>query len=205
MTIPTFPSLIGLGFPIVRTPTWRSIKQEAISGKETRLQLWSYPRYKYEIAVDYLGSGSAGQNQDWQTLLGFFNGVAGSALPFHWLDANDNAAAAQGLGTGNGTATQFNFVRALGGFSEPVQDVLSVSQVTVAGTPTTAYSLLADPNWGLVYGLQFASAPAAGAAVAASFTYAWPCRFDQDMAQLENFMANFWQLKKISFETMKVL
>ena len=77
MTVPTFPSLIGLSFPVQRTPTWRSIKQEAISGKETRLQMWTYPRYKYEISIDYLGSGAAGQNQDWQALLGFFNSVAG--------------------------------------------------------------------------------------------------------------------------------
>jgi uncharacterized protein (TIGR02217 family) len=205
MTVPAFPSLLGLSFPVTRTPTWRSIKQEAISGKETRLQMWSYPRYKYEITVDYLGSGVAGQNQDWQTLIGFFNSVAGSALPFHWADANDNAVVNQGLGTGNGTQTNFNFVRALGGFTEPLQDVDAVSQVKVAGVPTTSYSLLTDPNWGLVYGLQFTAAPANGAAIVASFTYNWPCRFDEDSAQLENFMANFWQLKKISFETMKVL
>lgn len=205
MTIPTFPSLIGLSFPVQRTPTWRSIKQEAISGKETRLQMWTYPRYKYEISIDYLGSGTAGQNQDWQALLGFFNSVAGSALPFHWLDANDNQATSQPLGTGNGATTSFNFVRSLGGFAEPVQDVATVSQVTVAGTPTTAYTLLTDPNWGFVYGLQFTTAPASGAAIAASFTYHWPCRFDEDTAQLESFMANFWLLKKISFETMKVL
>lgn len=205
MTLPTFPSLIGLTYPVTRAPTWRSIKQEAISGKETRLQLWTCPRYRYEIAVDYLGSGAAGQNQDWQTLMGFFNSVAGSALPFHWTDANDGLAANQLLGTGNGAQTVFNFVRALGGFTEPVQDVAAVSQITVAGTPTTAYTLLTDPNWGLTYALQFATPPASGAAVAASFTYNWACRFDEDSAPLENFMANFWQLRKITFETMKVL
>ena len=57
----------------------------------------------------------------------------------------------------------------------------------------------------LVYAVAFASAPASGVAVSWSGAYGWPCRFDEDSAQLSNFMFNFWELKKISFETVKVL
>lgn len=218
MAVPTFPSLVGLSFPVLRKPTWRGIRQSAISGKDYRLQLWTYPRYQYEATFDYLGVGAAGQSQDWQTLEAFFNSVAGDALPFLWVDPYDKAVTAQGLGAGTGTQTQFNFVRALGGFAMPVQAVTSVTQVTVAGTPTTSYTLLTDPNWGLTYGLQFASAPASGAAIAWTGTYAWPCRFEDSSSgdigtsgakdttlDLSNFMANFWELKKVDFATMKVL
>ncbi len=206
MAIATFPTLVGLTYPVTRTPTWRSIKQESISGKESRLQLWTYARYKYEIAVSYLGSGV--QNQDWQTLVGFFNGVAGSALPFHWTDPNDGAVTNQTLGIGNGTQTTFIFLRALGGFAEPIQDVTPASvEIFVNGVlqSTSAYALLTDPNFGLTYAVAFTTAPASGAAVSASFSYTWPCRFDDDTAAFENFMFNFWQLKKLSFETIKVL
>jgi len=206
VAIPSFPGLLGLAFPVGRAPNWRTIKQEAISGKETRLQLWTYPRYKYEIPVAYLGANQ--QNQDWQTLSGFFNGVGGAALPWHWNDPYDKAVTNQALGNGNGVQTIFGFVRALGGFAEPVQDV-TPSSVTIslngAAQSPSSYTLLADPNWGLVYAVAFASAPASGVAVSWSGAYQWPCRFDEDSAQLSNVMFNFWELKKISFETVKVL
>jgi uncharacterized protein (TIGR02217 family) len=207
--IPTFPSLIGLTYPVGRAPVWRTIKQAAISGKDTRVQLWTAPRYKYEISLSYLGSGAAGQNQDWQTLMGFWNGVAGDALPFHWTDPYDNTVANQPLGTGDGATTIFNFVRTLGGFVEPVQDVAAVTSVKVGGTATTAYTLLTDPNWGFTYALQFATAPASGAALTWSGSYNWPCRFEtgdrDNTLDLANLMFQFWELRKVGFATMKVV
>lgn len=204
MAVPIFPTLVGLDFPVARAPAWSTIKQAAISGKEYRVQLWTYPRYKYEISLSYLGSGDAGQNQDWQTLSGFFSSVAGAALPFLWADPYDNAVADQSLGQGDGTTKAFLFLRALGGFVEPVQAVSTVTTVKVNGSATTAYTLLADPNFGLTYGLQFTTAPGAGQSVTWSGSYAWPCRFDDDTAELSNFMFQFWELKKITFESVKV-
>jgi uncharacterized protein (TIGR02217 family) len=205
VTVAPFPALAGLAFPVGRAPTWRTIKQEAISGKEYRVQLWTYPRYKYEVPVSYLGSGAAGQNQDWQTLSGFFNAVAGAALPFLWTDPYDQDVTDQSLSTGDGTTRIFNFLRTLGGFIEPCQAVQTIATVKVAGTPTAAYTLLTDPNFGLTYGLQFAAAPTSGQSITWTGTYAWPCRFDADSAELSNFAFTFWELKKISFETVKVL
>jgi uncharacterized protein (TIGR02217 family) len=205
MTIPTFPTLIGFMDPWNRSPTWKTIKQEAISGKEYRVQLWTYPRYKYEIGVDYLGSGAAGQNQDWQTFMGFFNSVAGAGLPFHWSDPVDNSVTTQAMGTGNGTQTQFNFVRSLGGFTEPVQDVQTITGIYLNGTATSSYGVLTDPNWGLTYGVQFSAAPSNGVTITWTGTYDWACRFDEDNADLSHLMHQFWEMKKITFESMKVL
>ena len=206
MTIPTFPALTGQFFAN-RSPMMRTIKQEAISGKETRLQLWTYPRWKWMLSFDYLGSGS--QNTDWQTLNALFNLLGGSALPFHWHDLIDNTATAQSIGTGDGVTTQFNFVRtmtgAAGNFTEPTQDVQSITQVTNNGTPTSAYTLITDPNWGLTYAINFNSAPASGHALAASFTYDWPCRLDEDTEDFEQFYKSFWMLSKMSFTSMKVV
>ena len=126
MTIPTFPTLVGLEWPVTKQPYWDTLIQKPISGKETRLQLWTYPRYQYTLSFSVLGSGAqvAGTtNTDWNTLIGFFNQVGGAALPFHFYDANDNSVTAQSLGEGNGTTTTFNFIRSLGGFIEPIQDV----------------------------------------------------------------------------------
>ena len=206
MAIPTFPTLVGLTWPVKRGPQWLSIKQEPISGIDTVLQLYTYPRWQWELSFSYLGSG--GGNTDWQTLVGFFNKVAGSALPFHFTDAIDNSATGQALGTGNGTQTQFNFVRPLGGFVEPIQDATQ-SSVTVYnnGTPVSgsAYTFLTDPNWGFTYGIQFNSAPANTHVITADFTYNWPCRFTADLADFDNFMFNFWELKQLTLKQIKTI
>ena len=208
MTIPTFPTLIGDAWPSPRTPMWSTIKQQSISGKKTRLQLWTYPLWTWVKSFEYLGS-AAGQNTDWQTLVAFYNQVAGAALPFHYNDPLDNAVTLQSIGTGDGVTTQFNFVRTMvgasGNFTEPIQDVTAVSQVTNAGTPTAAYTLITDPNWGLTYAINFNTAPTSGHALAASFTYNWPCQFNDDSAEFTQFLHNFWSLSKLSFQSMKVV
>jgi uncharacterized protein (TIGR02217 family) len=205
MTALTFPSLVGLEFPVLKSPIWSTIENESISGKTTRISLYTYPKYRISLSFSYLGSGIAGQNQDYQTLIGFYNRCGGKAKPFRWTDPYDNTATAQSLGIGDGATTQFLLVRTLGGFVEPAQDVSAISQVTVAGTPTAAYTQVQDPNFGLVYAINFNSPPANGAAIAASFTYNWPCRFDDDSVEFSNDMQLFWSLRKLSFTTLKVV
>jgi hypothetical protein len=80
--------------------------------------------------------------------------------------------------------------------------VNAVSQVTVAGTPTSAYTLSQAGAYGKDT-ITFTSAPALGAAIKASFTFYWPCRFMQDDPEFSNFALNFWALRKISFITCK--
>jgi len=129
-TIPTFPTLKGLAWPVGRAPLQSTLKQKAISGKETRLQLYSFGLYKYELTFSYLGSGA--QNQDWQLLMSFFQLVAGAALPFHFNDVYDNAIAGQVLGTGDGATRSFNFARTLSLITEPAQDVTADATILSA-------------------------------------------------------------------------
>jgi hypothetical protein len=161
MTIPVFPALSVRGWPFKRTPMWRNLKQESISGQETRQQLWTYPRWRYELTYDLLRSSAAAQ--EWQAIVGLFNQVGGSAGVFAFTDPMDNTAALQSFGVGDGATTVFQLVRALGGFVEPVflptaatlfrSDLLGSTQMyptprtnyvrnprfegTVAGTPGT--------------------------------------------------------------------
>ena len=206
--IPTFPSLQGLAWPVGRAPIHSTLKQQAISGKETRLQLYTFALYRYSLTFSYLGSGSA--NQDWQVLLSFFRSVAGAALPFHFNDLYDNQVAGQLLGYGDAATRTFNFQRTLGTITEPTQDVTQSSvAVRVSGVtiPSSNYTFQTDPNWGFAYGVLFnaGNAPAASAPVTADFQYNWPCRFDEDSAEFSSFMLNFWELKKLTFTTMKVI
>jgi uncharacterized protein (TIGR02217 family) len=212
MTIPTFPTFIGIEWPVGRQPLWDTLLQKPISGKETRLQLWTAPRYQYTASFSILGSNGASvsgtTNSDWNTLLGFFNQVGGSALPFHFYDNTDNAVTTQLLGTGDGTTTQFNLVRTLGNFVEPIQDgtqsgfLLYNNGSLVSGSN---YTFVTDPQWGFTYAVNFNTAPASGHSITATFNYNWPCRFDDDKLAFSQFMLNYHELKKCTFTTMKVV
>ena len=205
MSIPTFPPLPGLAYPVKRSPLFKTVTQEAVSGKDYRLSFWTYPRYKFEVMHDVLRSGAS--FEEWQAFEGFFKQCAGAALPFHWFDVNDNAISGQQIAIGDGVTKQFNFTRSLGNYVEPIQDVTASSVlIFVNGAQvTTGWSLVTDPEWGLVYAVTFATAPAAEAAISASFGFNWPCRFDADQADLSNFMSGYFSLDKISFTTVKVM
>jgi uncharacterized protein (TIGR02217 family) len=117
MTIPTFPTLIGLSEVVKRSPKWSTMRQESVSGRRTDLQLWSYPRYDYELTYNFLrGDASA----EFQTLVGFYNQVKSGSGLFAFTDPQDFSVTNQVLGTGDGATTHFQLVRTWGGFTEPV-------------------------------------------------------------------------------------
>lgn len=215
MTILSFPqSLIGIAFPVERDPNWSTFIQEMINGKTTRIQLYTYPRYKYTVPFSYLGANSYAATQtDWQQLQAFYNQVAGPVVPWHWNDPYDNSVTTQSIGTGDGTTTVFNFVRTLaaGSYSstEPTQDVTATNlKIYVNGvlqTITTDYTLVTDPNWGFIYAVQFVTAPANGYSITWTGNYQWPCQFDEDSIPFSNFAYGFWESKEVKFTTMKVV
>ena len=119
MTLPQFPTLPGIEFPVKRTTRWSSLRHAAISGRETYQPLWQYPVRDYEVSFALLRADKA--HQEYQQLVGFWNAVmATPGGAFTWSDPQDHAVVNQPTGTGDGSTTSFQLVRALGGFSEPV-------------------------------------------------------------------------------------
>lgn len=124
MAVPTFPALPGQDIKITRAPTMRSLRQKAISGRETFQPQWQYPLWKYELSFNLLtaaASSAWGGSEEFQTLAGFWNQVM--ATPgglFQYSDPNDCAVAGQFVASGDGETTSFQLVRTLGGFTEPV-------------------------------------------------------------------------------------
>ena len=171
MTVPVFPNLSVRGWPIKRTPIWKNLPFESIGGQRTSVQLWSYPRWRYELTYDVLRSISGAQ--EWQAIVGLFNQVGGDAVPFSFTDPSDNTTPLQSFGVGDGATTVFQLVRTLGGFVEPVllptsatlfrSDLLGSTQMyptprtnavrnpraegAVAGTPGTI-----PTDWGISVG-----------------------------------------------------
>jgi uncharacterized protein (TIGR02217 family) len=176
---------------------FRTIVQEAVSGKETRVALWSSPRYRWELAYDLLRDNAL---NELKTLEGFFLQRQGSFDPFLYADPDDGQAVGQGLGTGTGAVTAFQLVRGFGGFVEPVSAPSVVSAVYLNGVAQAPASYGVNAATGV---LTFNAAPGAGVAVSADFTYFWRVRFVEDAAEFEKFALQLWQLRKLAFVSVK--
>lgn len=194
MTTPTFPTFKGLSWPVGRAPKWNTLVQEPVSGKKTKLQLWSYPPYQFTLTFDYLSAA------DYATMEGFFNSVGGGAQMFQFKDINDFSVAAQGFGVGDGATTTFQLVRSFGGFAMPIFAPTGSISIFNNGTLVggSNYSINAT---GLV---TFVSAPAAGHTLTWTGNFNWLVQFDDDTMSFSEFMATFWELKKTSFTSVKL-
>ncbi len=203
MTTPlSFPTLPGQGWSVHKTPSFATIVAGHVSGREVRDALYQNPIWRFELSFDGLASDSLSYPglgaQSLQGLMGLFLQCQGQFGTFLYTDPTDNSVTSQSFATGDGSTTTFTFARALGGFLEPVGWVTSVSQVTVGGVAQSTGWSLTTPN-----SLVFATAPASGALIGASFAYAFQCRFDDDAADFEQFMQNLWALQSLKFRSVR--
>ena len=201
-TPPLFPALPGQGWSVRKKPTFATIVASHVSWREVRDALYVDPLWQFELTFDGLASDAASYPglgaESLQALMGLFLQCQGQWGTFLYVDPSDNFVSGQALGVGDGATTSFPLARALGGFLEPVGWATSVSLVTVAGAAQSSGWTLTAPN-----SLVFATAPASGAAIAASFAYAFVCRFDDDAAEFEQAMQNLWRLDSLKFRSVR--
>ncbi|HKT18014.1 MAG TPA: DUF2460 domain-containing protein [Stellaceae bacterium] len=206
MSSAVFPSLAGLGWTVTRSEIWKTRTQESISGKETRIADWSYPRHLWALSYDFLRQGdfAGAAYGEFAALAGFFNLRQGALDSFLYADPDDNRASSQEIATGDGATTSFQLVRGFGGYAEPVLAPNVVSAVYLNGVAQSAGAYTVN-LWGaaLPGTLVFNAPPGAGVAITADFTFYFPCRFAADQLDFEKFMAALYQLKKIEFVSLK--
>jgi uncharacterized protein (TIGR02217 family) len=224
MSTQVFPTLAGLGWSVKRTPHWKTRVPESISGKRTLVADWSYPRYSWELTFDFLRQAGPNQQaasfqgQAWQEfaeLAGFFNLRQGRGDSFLFTDQDDNTVSGQQVATGDGSTTQFQMLAGFGGFIMPILAPNATTDVSVNGvtqTPGSAYNVTL---WGGAFELgggastlppgtlNFATAPASGLAITASFSYYFPCQFDEDSLDFEKFMGALYNAKSVKFSSLK--
>ena len=196
MSNAVFPTLPGLAFPVEKTAMWSTRVQTGVSGKETRLNLWSYPIWKYSLPFEMLRSDSV--NAELQSLAGFYNARQGSYDTWLFDDPDDDTATLQNFGVGDGSTRSFQLKRSYGGFSEPVGATNVMTQVRVNAVATGAYTVNASTGI-----LTFTTAPGAGLALDWSGTYYWRCRFDGDEFNVSKFVSQIWDAKAVKFMSVK--
>jgi uncharacterized protein (TIGR02217 family) len=172
MSTAVFPTLSGLGWDVVRTPIWSTQVQTNVSGKESAVGYWSYPRWQWELTYNYLRCGPINGTtySEFQSLVGFYNARRGRMDSFLYQDADDNAVTGQQIGVGNGS-TVFQLARSFGGFAEPIFAPLLVSNIYVNGVNKAGHWTVS--NWGSATPgvVTLDAAPAAGQPVTADFSY----------------------------------
>lgn len=207
MSTAMFPTLPGLAWPVQRRPIWATRTQNAVSGKRINLADWSTPKYRWGLTYNFLRG--APNYSEMETLAGFFNARYGSFDSFLYTDPNDYSATGSTLGTGDSTDRTFQLQRRYGstydGLVEPIYAPLAVSRMAVGASTysSTQFSVL---SWGTTSpGLVTFStfAPSTGLAVTADFTYAWPVSFDADSLDFDEFVRRIWELKTITFTSLK--
>ena len=197
-----FPSnLPGLTWDVTKTPISSTRVQLARSGLEYRAANWSYGKYKWQLTYSILRSNRNGFTE-LQQLLGFCLGMQGQFQSVLYTDPSDNTVTGQAIGAGNGSQTIFPLVRTFGGWTEPNLVANSVTAVYINGTPTSSYTLVQEGQYGLD-SISFNSAPSLGAALTADFSWYFPVRFLQDDPEFNNFAYQFWELKKLAFQSVK--
>jgi len=188
-----YPVLPGLMFPTQKQPEFSTAIKKSVSGKEYRAAFMQYPLWTFDLTYEFLRNGLAGN--DLNTLLGFFLARQGSFDNFLFNEPSDYLATDVTFGTGDGTTTQFQLVRGLGAFVEPVQNVNILTNIKSNGAIVSGsgYSL---GSTGIV---TFITAPVASAVLTWSGTFYYRVRFTQDTSQFSQFMQDLWENKKVQF------
>jgi uncharacterized protein (TIGR02217 family) len=201
-----FPTLPGLAWSVTKAPTFQTRIQRAVSGRELRALDYPYPLWQFTLVFAFLRDNPTAGYDELRTLMGFFMSCQGAYGTFLFQDPSDHQVFGQYLGTGDSTTLVFQLQRTMGtalpggGFVEPILAPNIVSAVYFDGITQSPSSYSVDPDTGL---LTFAAPPPTGLVITADFSYWFRCRFVDDSYNFENFMYRLWQLKKLTFISVR--
>jgi len=201
-----FPALPGLAWSVTKSPTFQTRIQRAVSGRELRALDYPYPLWQFTLVFDFLRDNPAAGFDELRTLMGFFMLCQGAFGTFLFQDPSDDRVSGQQIGTGDTLRTVFQLQRTMGetfpggGFLEPILAPNVVSAVYFNGIIQDPAGYSVDSMTGLV---TFNTAPGSGLIITADYSYYFRCRFVDDSYAFENFMFRLWQLKKLTFISVR--
>jgi uncharacterized protein (TIGR02217 family) len=201
-----FPTLPGLAWSVTKTPTFQTRIQRAASGRELRALDYPHPLWQFAVAYEFLRDNPTVGYDELRTLIGFFMLCQGAYGTFLFEDPTDCQVVGQQIGVGNASTTVFQLQRAMGtnlpggGFFEPIVAPKVVRAVYLNGITQDPATYSIDFDSGL---LSFSTAPGSELIITADFSYYFRCRFTDDKYDFENFMHRLWQLKKLTFISVR--
>lgn len=202
-----FPELPGLAWSVTKAPIFQTRIQRAVSGRELRALDYPYPLWQFTLAFAFLRDDPAAGLDELRTLLGFYLTCQGAYGTFLFEDPSDHQIIGQYIGTGDSSRSSFQLQRTMGtalsdgGFAEPILAPNVVNAIYFDGIVQNPSSYSIVPDSGLV---TFAAPPATGLVLTVDFSYWFRCRFVDDSYDFENFMHRLWQLKKLTFISVRI-
>jgi hypothetical protein len=195
----SFPTLATLGWSTHVRPKFGTDIADHVSGRSVRRPRYASAYYDVELTYDVLRSDAA--HLEMQAIAGFFEQMTGAATPFWLAPPGLSTITGQIVGVGDGSTTVFPLVRSFGAYAEPVAGTSGVGAVYENGVAISGslYAVTA----GYAPAIVFATAPAAGVVVSADFGALWLCRFAEDVADLEEFMAMLFTLGVVKLTTVR--
>ncbi|MEX1034646.1 MAG: DUF2460 domain-containing protein [Sneathiella sp.] len=174
-----FPTRVSYG--AMGGPRFSTTVQILNSGFEQRNINWAQARREYTVDI------SPSRGAEWTAVLDFFHARRGRAYGFRLKDFSDFTMAAQSIGSGDGSSTQFQIFKryidddALAPpFDRELKKIVEGSvSVAVNATPL-ASGWSVDAATGI---LTFDSAPADDADITVACEFDVPVRFDTDLMQ----------------------
>ncbi len=195
----TFPAIDTLGWSLTISPIFSTAAALHVSGKEVRAAKYVAPRFAIELNYDVLRLASP--YEELQTIIGFFEQCQGEDASFYFEPPTLSPVTAQSIGTGDGTTTTFAFVVSIGGYALSPANIGGSPNIYLNGTlQSGGYTVNATA---LAPSVTFTTAPADGAAIAADFHWYLLCRFDDDSADAEEFMAALYALQSLQLRTVR--
>lgn len=193
--------LPGMLPQVSRSYIWATNDKEALSGKETRIQLRQYPRVQFEFQYELLRDNIA--LSELRRLFGIFNAAAGSFGTFLFNDLTFNSVQEQWFGVGDGSTTAFQLVATFAnngetGGNEIIQNLQATPAIYLNGAATTAFTL--GPT-GII---TFSSPPALNVELRWTGGFYYRVRFTNDTMNLKRFMVNWWESGAIQLISVKL-
>jgi uncharacterized protein (TIGR02217 family) len=201
-----FPALPGLAWSVTKAPTFQTRIQRAVSGRELRALDYPYPLWQFTLVFAFLRDNPAAGFDELRTLMGFYLSCQGAYGTFLFQDPSDHRIIGQYLGTGDSSLAVFQLQRTMGtalpggGFAEPIIAPNLITAVYFDGITQSPSGYSIDAGTGL---LTFATPPSTDLVITADFSYWFRCRFVDDSYDFENFMYRLWQLKKLTFISVR--
>lgn len=128
-----YPELIGLTYNTVAKPTFSNNIQTNTAGTETRTQYQAYPKWDFTLQYDYLPNEDPTAS-DFHSLIGFFMARSGGFEDFLFKAPDDYHVEGLDLGVSDGTTTEYDLVRPIGPYREPIGQVKGDSVVVSVTT-----------------------------------------------------------------------
>lgn len=201
-----FPTLIGLGYSVIKRPIFFNASARSGSGWVIDVSYAATPTWEWDLTFDVLTDFNAAS--DLKKLLGFYLGMNADLTRFLFLDPDDNAVAAQAIGTTDGATTNWTLARSYGSGSVGIENIGYVNlggafNVYLGGALQSASTYDVVTTTPGKQQIHFHSAPTTGQAITVDMSYYYYAKFKDPTVDFEKFANRMWTVKKVTLESAR--